>query len=145
MQKSIVRLMALAGVLSLLFMACSKDDDTPPENKMIQGNWQFDFSIDTLFNAQNAVVSVDTTTSADVSGAYFNLKADGKFEANLSDTVITGSYRLIDGKTLELTNGQGISDNVPVITLTDTKLVFMVQDNDYGNGNYSKEYFHLKK
>ncbi|KAA2245053.1 lipocalin family protein [Chitinophaga agrisoli] len=145
MQKSIVRLLALAGVFTLLFIACSKDDDTPPENKMIQGNWQFDFSIDTVFNPQNAVVSIDTTTSADVSGAYFNLKADGKFEANLSDTVVTGTYRLINGQTLELTNNQGISDQVPVITLTDTQMVFMVRDNDYGNGNYSKEYFHLKK
>ena len=146
MKKSIVRLLVLAGVSALFFIACGKDEDANPQNKMIQGNWQFDFSIDTLFNQQHDVVSIDTTTSADAGGAFFNLNADGKFQAKLSDTTVAGTYELINSsRTLRLTSVNGISEEIPVITLTDSQLVFMVEDDDYGNGNYSKEYFHFKK
>ena len=52
---------------------------------------------------------------------------------------------LVNAQTLELSNNGSVPQQVNIVTLNSTQLVLSSTDTDFGNGNYSKEYFYLKK
>jgi len=146
MIKPFAWLLALAGIIAIVFTACSKDDDPKPsDNSKIVGTWRFEIGVDSLFDKDNQLVSVDTTLAADLDldNPSITFEQNGKVSSILSDTT-TGTYTL-NGKILEIVSSDGISQQLNVITLDGTQLVFETTDTDYGNGNYSKDYFYFKK
>ena len=146
MRKPFTWLLAMAGTITIAFAACSKDDDKEgPDNSVIAGTWRFEIGIDSLFNKQNQLISVDTLDVENPANTYITFQQDGKFSSNLNDTTVTGTYALVDSKTLELSNNGSVPQQVNIVTLNSTQLVLSSTDTDFGNGNYSKEYFYLKK
>ncbi|GAA0531639.1 hypothetical protein [Chitinophaga japonensis] len=146
MKKPYLLLLALAFVLTGLFVSCSDDDDNPQpdHNALIQGRWQYEYGLDTLFNAQHEVVSADTVDTDGQDNIYFDFQENGQFSTNLGNDTTVGSYRFVNASTLELTV-DGVSDQAPVQTLTAQQLTFVLVDTDYGNGNYSRTYYYFSK
>jgi hypothetical protein len=143
MRKPFTWLLAMAGTITIIFAACSKDDDKQqPDNSVIAGTWHFEVGIDSLFNQQHQLISVDTL---DADSAYITFQQDGKFSSNLNDTTVSGSYTLVNANTLELSSNGSVPQQVNIVTLNSAQLVFSTTDTDFGNGNYSKEYFYFKK
>jgi membrane-bound inhibitor of C-type lysozyme len=148
MIKPFTWLLALAGTVSIVFAACSKDDDPQPaDNSQIAGTWHFQKEVDSLFDKSNQLVSVDTTYAADLDldNPSITFQQNGTVTSALSDT-LTGTYTYKPAsKTLEIVSSDGISQQLNVITLDGAQLVFESTDTDYGDGKYSKEYFYLTK
>jgi hypothetical protein len=146
MRKPFTWLLAMAGTITIAFAACSKDDDKQqPDNSVIAGTWHFEVGIDSLFNKEHQLVSVDTLDVENADSVYITFQQDGKFSSNLNDTTVSGVYTLVNATTLELSNNGSVPQQVNIVTLNSTELVLSSTDTDFGNGNYSKEYFYLKK
>gem|GEM_PF-1016596 len=146
MRKPFTWLLAMAGTITIAFAACSKDDDKQqPDNSVIAGTWHFEVGIDSLFNKELQLVSVDTLDVENADSVYITFQQDGKFSSNLNDTTVSGVYTLVNATTLELSNNGSVPQQVNIVTLNSTQLVLSSTDTDFGNGNYSKEYFYLKK
>ena len=146
MRKPFTWLLAMAGTITIAFAACSKDDDKQqPDNSVIAGTWHFEVGIDSLFNKEHQLVSVDTLDVENADSVYITFQQDGKFSSNLNDTTVSGVYTLVNATTLELSNNGSVPQQVNIVTLNSTQLVLSSTDTDFGNGNYSKEYFYLKK
>ena len=146
MRKPFTWLLAMAGTITIAFAACSKDDDKQqPDNSVIAGTWHFEVGIDSLFNKEHQLLSVDTLDVENADSVYITFQQDGKFSSNLNDTTVSGVYTLVNATTLELSNNGSVPQQVNIVTLNSTQLVLSSTDTDFGNGNYSKEYFYLKK
>jgi hypothetical protein len=146
MKKPYLPLLALAGIFSGIIASCSsKDNDTKPySNPLIIGHWQYIVGLDTTFDKQHLVVSTDTVDTKGRDNIYIDFQSDGKFQTNQGDSA-AGTYRFTDTQTLEVTNSEGQSSELPILTLTNQQLTFVTTDTDYVSGNYKKEYLYFKK
>jgi len=145
MRKPYVLLLALALAGVGVVASCSDDDDPQPDNAaLLHGRWQYEYGLDSLFTAQGEFMSVDTVDTRGQDNIYIDFQENGQFSTNLGNDTTTGAYRLVNASTLELTV-DGISDQVPVKTLTAQQLTFVITDTDTDSGNYSREYYHFRK
>lgn len=145
MRKPYFLLLTLLLTTGILVSCKSKKDDPAPyTNPLIYGRWEYVVGLDSLWNKQNQLLSVDTVDTKGKNDIHLTFQENGQAETSL-DEVGSGTYRFKDAQTLEVKNSSGISDYLPILTLTSNQLVFVITDTAYGNGNYSKEYLYFKK
>lgn len=145
MRKPYFLLLTLAVITGILVSCKSKDDDPAPyTNPLIYGRWEYVIGLDSLWNKQNQLISVDTIDTKGNDSIFISFQENGQVQTTL-DEVNSGTYRFRDAQTLEVRNQSGVSDYLPILTLTNDRLTFVITDTAYGNGNYSKEYLYFKK
>lgn len=147
MQKPHILLLTLAGLFSGALVSCSNDDDDNPApytNPLIYGRWEYVVGLDSMFNRDHQLISADTIDTRGNDSIYINFQENGQVQTTLDD-VSSGTYRFKDAQTLEVKNQSGVSDDLPIHTLTPDELTFIITDTAYGNGNYSREYLYFRK
>jgi hypothetical protein len=146
MQKPRFLLLTLAGLLTGILASCGNDDDDPAPytNPLIYGRWEYEVGLDSLFNREHQLISADTIDTRGNDDIYIDFKENGTVQTTF-DGVTSGTYRFTDPQTLEVKNQSGVSDQLPIHTLSADRLTFVITDTAYGNGNYSREYLYFRK
>lgn len=145
MKKPYFLLLTLGLAAGILVSCKSKNNDPAPyTNPLIYGRWEYVIGLDSLWNKQHQLLSVDTVDTRGNDSVYITFQENGQVQTTL-DEVNSGTYRFKDTQTLEVKNQSGVSDYLPILDLSADRLTFVITDTAYGNGNYSKEYLYFRK
>lgn len=126
------KIMLIAGLLSIGFLACKKDKNSQEMDyaTKIIGKWNIE-KLEVIFEDEE---SSESETEYAAEGSYLNLKENGTFVSHIYDEgaeewdTDEGTYSVIDKKLILIDEIYQDNDTFDIKTLTENSLIINAED-----------------